>query len=167
MGPIWLKSYFCSYENHIFGVMVVGWKHLATIPWRIYKANEFYMNKKFVHAMNEHLNVVAKKDIGPIKFTMLLLKRGRRNPIQFSIYFHMMFKGRPMTNELVVNKLRKNLVYLAWVHNPSCVMKLQHVINNLGFPFIHVWLKISNGLLCCFPCNKWLMGLLQIIWSEF
>jgi hypothetical protein len=38
------------------------------------------MNKRFVHAMNEHLNVVAKKDIGPIKFTMLLLERGRRKP---------------------------------------------------------------------------------------
>jgi hypothetical protein len=63
------------------------------------------MNKKFVHAMNEHLNVVAKKDIGPIEFTMLLLKRGRRNPIQFSIYFHMMFKGRPMTNDESMCKL--------------------------------------------------------------
>jgi hypothetical protein len=28
------------------------------------------MNKKFVHAMNGHLNVVAKKDIRPIKFTI-------------------------------------------------------------------------------------------------
>ncbi len=50
--------------------------------------------------------------------------------------------------------------------SPFLVMKLHPWISSLGFPSMHVWLKIGNEHLCCYPCSKWLMEPFQIIWRE-
>jgi hypothetical protein len=48
------------------------------------------------------------------------------------------------------------------------MMKLQLLINNLGFPFMFMCLKIGNELFCYnYSYNKLLIGKFLIIWSAF
>jgi hypothetical protein len=59
-------------------------------------------------------------------------------------------------HELVLKKAR-DLVKLLGLF-PFLVMKLQPWINSLGFPYMHMCLKIGSKPLCSYLCNGWLMG---------
>jgi hypothetical protein len=70
------------------------WKHggkrqALILLFKVYKVGEYYMNKDFFHAENEHLFVTPKKDTIVIssKFAMLLLERRKKNWSNFLFVF--------------------------------------------------------------------------------
>jgi hypothetical protein len=78
------------------------WKHsgkrkaLATIP-RVCKADEYHMNKDFVHAKNEHLYCLVRKDTIANQICHVIVSEKKKKLVQFYVWFHMLIKKRPMT----------------------------------------------------------------------
>jgi hypothetical protein len=66
------------------------WKHserrkaLTTIP-RICKANEYYMNKDFSHAKNEHLYCLVKKDTIVNQIYHVVVGEKKKQLLQFYV----------------------------------------------------------------------------------
>ncbi len=66
---------------------------------------EYYMNKNFVHAKSERLYVVVKKDSIFKQIYLAIVGRRKKKLMHFSKCFHMLVKGRPMTDFESMNKL--------------------------------------------------------------
>jgi len=61
--------------------------------------------------------------------------------------------------ELIINKSKDLVLIIIFIS----LLYDENTINNHGFPSIHMWLKVGSECLCCYPCNEWLMRLVQII----
>jgi hypothetical protein len=78
------------------------WKHgdkrkVSFVILKVCTTHEYYTNKESTHANNEHLYVIDKKDtINNQVFHVE--KRKKKLASRFSIHFHMLFEGRPLTN---------------------------------------------------------------------
>jgi len=55
------------------------------------------MNKDFVHAKNEHLYCLVRKDTIANQIYHVIVGEKKKNLVQFYVWFHMLIKGRSMT----------------------------------------------------------------------
>ncbi len=154
-----------------------------TIP-RVCNANEYYMNKKKLHAKNERLYVATKKDTILKQVCHIAIWKRKWKVVQFYVCFHM-FKGTPRwlimkawtiycISLIMSRTFQKPNDQSDW-EMASCMHQLvvmnktkslvggvrfislswwQLLISNLGFPFVPTLLKIGNKLHCCYPCNE-------------
>jgi len=67
--------------------------------------NEYYMNKNFVHAKNERLYVVARKDSIFKQVCLPTVGERKKKLMQFSMCFHILVEGRPMIDFESMNKI--------------------------------------------------------------
>jgi hypothetical protein len=77
------------------------WKHgdkrtVSFVILRVCTTSEYYTNKESTHGNNEHLYVIAKKDIIDNQ-VFHVEKKNKKLASRFSIRFHMLFEGRPLT----------------------------------------------------------------------
>ncbi len=106
---------------------------------------ESYMNKDFVHAKNERLYAIARKDSILKQVCHAVVGERKKKLVQFFMCFHMLVEGTPMIDFESMSKLlhfldaknfpkpigqtqvvgRWHLAYMTWLStNPKHLLKL-------------------------------------------
>jgi hypothetical protein len=74
------------------------------ISW-VCKVGEYYMNKEFIHAKNEHSYATTKKDIIINQIYLIIIGKRINILVNFFVYFVMFCDNKPMIDYGTMNKL--------------------------------------------------------------
>ncbi len=80
------------------------------------------MNKDLVHTKNEDLYLIVRKDYVTNQVSHATIDERKKNLVQYFVYFHLLFKGKPMTDYDNMSKLMQflgtpNYLILHWSSN--------------------------------------------------